>query len=666
MLVLGAHNYGSLGIIRSLGRLGIPVHAVDADSGRPEARSRYLRDRFATDLERLTPEASVDHLLEIGRRIGRPTLLIPTWDEMSVLVSDYQDVLAERFIFPRQPAGLAAGLADKRTMHRLAHEHAVATPDVTVPVDLEEVRGFAREATFPVMLKGIDGDRLQRRTGKKMVIVKDPAELVSLYEAMEDPADPNLMLQEYIPGDEPDVWMFNGYFDARSDCLAGFTGRKLRQWPAYVGVTSLGVCLPNEVVRETTERWMRSLGYRGILDIGYRYDARDGQYKVLDVNPRIGATFRLFVARNGLDVVRAMYLDLTGQPVPASQQVDGRKWIVEGFDLNSATHHRRDGSLTIRNWAASLKGVRESGYFGRDDLSPFLHVTASFTSRLVRGGDGAGSVPPAAQQASIDHYFATESAYWDGIYREPTVDGFGYRRRMATAMSWIEGLGLPDKARVLEVGSGAGLVSVELAERGLSVTAIDTVAEMNVFADRLARERGVDQDVRTLLADVHELPFEAQSFDLVIALGVLPWLHTPELALTEMARVLRPGACLLITADNALRLPDWLDPYRNPVVRVSGAWARQAVRRGSARSADAGPIARRTVPRTLDRDLARRGLIKVMSTTIGYGPLTVWNRRIGSERDSVRLDRMLQRLGDRRVPIVRDMGAHYIVLARKS
>ena len=58
---------------------------------------------------------------------------------------------------------------------------------------------------------------------------------------------------------------------------------------------------------------MKAIGYQGILDIGYRYDRRDGQYKVLDVNPRIGCTFRLFAATNGMDVARALYLDMTGQ-----------------------------------------------------------------------------------------------------------------------------------------------------------------------------------------------------------------------------------------------------------------------------------------------------------------------------------------------------------------
>ena len=104
----------------------------------------------------------------------------------------------------------------------------------------------------------------------------------------------NTMLQEYIPGG-PDTSGCSTATSTRSDCLFGFTGRKLRQSPPYTGMTSLGVCLPNPDVAQTTTRFTKEIGYRGVLDIGYRYDARDGRYKLLDVNPRLGATFRLFV-----------------------------------------------------------------------------------------------------------------------------------------------------------------------------------------------------------------------------------------------------------------------------------------------------------------------------------------------------------------------------------
>ena len=101
-----------------------------------------------------------------------------------------------------------------------------------------------------------------------------------------------------------------------SQCLSGVTGKKIRRFPVNTGVTSLGVCLHNEtVLQDDRTRFMQAIGYHGILDIGYRYDRRDGQYKVLDVNPRIGCTFRLFAATDGMDVARALYLDMTGQPV---------------------------------------------------------------------------------------------------------------------------------------------------------------------------------------------------------------------------------------------------------------------------------------------------------------------------------------------------------------
>ncbi|HET8666568.1 MAG TPA: hypothetical protein VFM10_01230, partial [Terriglobales bacterium] len=265
----------------------------------------------------------------------------------------------------------------------LAKRHHIPTPETVFPTSVDEVRQFARTAQFPVMLKGIDGNLLQRRTGRKMVIASSPERMLESYHRLEDPRQPNLMLQEYIPGKDDAQWMFNGYFNRNSDCLIGFTGRKLRQYPVYTGPTSLGICLRNDAVDQTTRRWMKEIGYRGVLDIGYRYDARDGQYKVLDVNPRIGATFRLFLGDNGMDVARALYLDLTGQHVPFSVQREGRKWIVEK-DIAAFLEYRRDRVLKTSDWLKSLKGIEEFGYFAADDPAPFLRMCMHLVSQTVK------------------------------------------------------------------------------------------------------------------------------------------------------------------------------------------------------------------------------------------------------------------------------------------
>lgn len=154
--------------------------------------------------------------------------------------------------------------------------------------------------------------------------------------------------------------------------LVGFTGQKIRQNPVYIGPTCLGICLRNLTVEETTQRLMKTLGYKGILDIDYRCDTRHGQYMVLDVNPRIGCTFRLFAANDGMDVARALYLGMTGQPVPPAVVTEGRKWIVEDCDLGIQPPLPQRWGGDNKHWVRSFGGVQEGAFFSRDDPLPIL------------------------------------------------------------------------------------------------------------------------------------------------------------------------------------------------------------------------------------------------------------------------------------------------------
>jgi predicted ATP-grasp superfamily ATP-dependent carboligase len=311
-------------------------------------------------------------LLNIGRKIGRRSILIPTTDDGVIFLADHADALKECFMFANPRADLVRSLCSKKEMYYLARKYGVPTAETVFPESREDVLNLAQDTTFPIMLKAIRSWSSKRKGQGSVVLARTKRELVKKYDAMEDPEEPNLMLQEFIPGGDETIWMFNGYFNQSSDCLVGFTGRKIRQWPAHRGVASLGICLKNETVEKTTKEFMKAIGYRGILDIGYRYDARDGRYKVLDINPRIGCTFRLFVADNGMDVVRALYLDITGQPIVPGLAPDGRKWLVEDLDLASSLIAYRRERLSLKEWIDSVRGVREMAYFALDDPLPLL------------------------------------------------------------------------------------------------------------------------------------------------------------------------------------------------------------------------------------------------------------------------------------------------------
>jgi predicted ATP-grasp superfamily ATP-dependent carboligase len=378
--ILRSGHHGGLAIARSLGRMGVPVYSVDGARWEPALSSRYCRGRFRLDIERDPAEESVWNLVDIGRRLGRP-ILIPATDRGAIWVADHAGSLQHGFRLSCPPAELVRQLCDKSTMQQLARQCGVPTAISTVPRSQRDVEQFLATAVFPIMVKATDAVRLRQRVGGTKFLVHTRSELLELYSRAEDREEPNLLLQEFIPGED---WMFDGYFDANSRCLFGVTGKKIRRFPVNTGVTSLGICLRNDAVEKTTLDFMRAIGYRGILDIGYRRDSRSGQYKVLDVNPRIGCTFRLFAATNGMDVARALYLDMTGQPVPSARAAEGRKWLVEDFDLLSALRSWREGALGLKEWAKSLRGVQEVACFSLDDPLPFLLMGAADCSELYR------------------------------------------------------------------------------------------------------------------------------------------------------------------------------------------------------------------------------------------------------------------------------------------
>lgn len=364
----GELHHGALGIARSAGRLGIPVHRLARERTTPITLSRYNRSWTQVPSD-ASPEQVLELLHEIVHRIGTP-LLIPVDDAASVFVDQNAQQLSDH-LFPRQPDGLAQQLSSKRGMYELCQSHGIPSPRSAFPADEHEALALCEQWRLPIVLKCINAGDAPPGS-PRVVIARDRELLIEAYRAMEVADAPNVMFQEYVPGTPETIWMFNGYFDADSECKVAFTGRKIRQSPPYTGATTLGVCEANEQVRATTVRLMKQLGYRGIVDMGYRFDERDGAYKLLDVNPRIGATFRLFVGPDGTDVLRAMYLDLTGQRVQPTSQQHGRRWLVEHMDLSSSLVYRSRGDLTLSKWLRSFRGVREAAWFALDDPLPFL------------------------------------------------------------------------------------------------------------------------------------------------------------------------------------------------------------------------------------------------------------------------------------------------------
>lgn len=363
-------HHGGVGAIRTLGRAGVPVYAVTEDRLTPAAVSRYLRGRFVAPTSGLEDESRLLEIFSgIGKQLGHPAIALPTDDEAAVFVAEHADDLSPWFITPKVPAGLSRRLASKRGLHDACVELGIPVPRAVFPSSLQEVASFAARVTFPVVAKNVDPfSRLSTPAVDVSTVVRTPEALMALAATWPEP--PAVMLQEYIPREVAEDWIFHAYCNAASDCPVAFTGVKYRSWPPRAGVTSYARVVSNEALAAQSEDLCRRLGFRGIVDLDWRFDRRDQQYKLLDFNPRVGAQFRLFETTAGIDVVRAMHLDLTDREIPTGTSIAGRGFSVEILDAPAAVAYRILGSGAAP--VPHADGPVEAAWFARDDPWPIL------------------------------------------------------------------------------------------------------------------------------------------------------------------------------------------------------------------------------------------------------------------------------------------------------
>jgi predicted ATP-grasp superfamily ATP-dependent carboligase len=193
-----------------------------------------------------------------------------------------------------------------------------------------------------------------------------------------------LVVQEYLPEQDCEDWFFHGCVgeNPRGDAAfrLSFTGRKIRSYPLGAGLTTMGRACDNPELRRVAEKFLVGVGYRGIVDLDVRLDRRTNAYHLLDANPRPGAQFAVARRADGIDAARALYLELTGRPLPPQvAQSSGHAICVENFDAVSVARLLLQRRLSPREWLRSMReGPVEWAWFDRDDLLPWIVMWSRF------------------------------------------------------------------------------------------------------------------------------------------------------------------------------------------------------------------------------------------------------------------------------------------------
>ena len=361
-----------LAAIRSLGRHGLRVLAVDHRTFALGFRSRYAEPHLAPDP--LDDERGfVDALLALAAETDDVLPIFPTHDEHLNSIARHAEELAERYRFPFPSWQVLERVQSKRHQLETAEAIGFPVPRTVHPTSTEEALAAGEEIGYPVLVKpsaNVDFKKLYKRQAFRC---EDAAELEEAY-ALAAPHEP--MVQEFIPGGDRELYTLGSYLTPEGEPLGLFCGRKLRQTRGYMGSARTGEAIwVDEVVDQGVEL-LRALDFHGISQVEMKRDPRDGRYKLIEVNPRLWQWHGLASAC-GVDLPWIAYRHLTGDPLPlARMHSEGKLW-----------------SITIM--AGSTNALQRRPYvdavLARDDPKPFLMQLARPFVRTVRRLQGASN-----------------------------------------------------------------------------------------------------------------------------------------------------------------------------------------------------------------------------------------------------------------------------------
>jgi predicted ATP-grasp superfamily ATP-dependent carboligase len=384
ILKMGAQplHHGTLGVIRSLGRVGVPVYSSREAGAAPATTSRYHHPDDIGVLSPSTPELSLAKLRAFQRRVGQPVVIIPIDDKGALFLAENAAALRPDFLLPRQKPDLPRTVASKAHNPQLCATTGVATPRCFVVRSLDDLAAAGAALGFPAVMK-IAQPWLLPQGRLPTILARSQQDAAEYWTGLHAQSDADAVIQEYIPGDQVEDWFYHGYHREGGGAVVGFTGRKLRSYPPFLGATSYGVSAVNEELLAIAQRMLRELGYAGIVSMDFVFDKRDRLYKFVDFNPRLGAQFQFLRSEAGIDVVRAMHLDLTQRAVPRAPQADGRLFVSDFTDVAALPAYLRRGTVSPGRWLGQVLGADEYAWFAADDIRPFASAVGQFSKRLA-------------------------------------------------------------------------------------------------------------------------------------------------------------------------------------------------------------------------------------------------------------------------------------------
>ena len=311
---------------RALGRVGIPVIGIDTDLDQPSARTRYATKFHCPDFLSGGP-GLVDSLEQIGRGLHEKGVLFPSGDLNLAVISEHRERLEPYFHISLPPKPVVEMFLNKKMFYQFAMDKGFPLPQTLFPKSPEHMRELAGRLQYPCLIKPFQPNDTWRKTFDTRLFVADSADnLVALFERLFRVHE-DLIVQEYMPGPDSELWWGVTYLDEAGQPLVVWTGRKLRQYPRRFGTATLAESRWDPELARESVAILQAMGHRGYGVVEYKRDRRDGRLKITEVTG--GRTWfpHSLVTRSGINLPLIWYRDALGQKVDAPRSYRGRHQV---------------------------------------------------------------------------------------------------------------------------------------------------------------------------------------------------------------------------------------------------------------------------------------------------------------------------------------------------
>jgi len=366
LAVVAGVDVNGLGVVRSLGRAGVPVVAIDTNLAKPTMATRFGKK---LQVPSLSGESFIDALIDLAKELVQKPVLFLTQEESVAAVSSAREHVSAFYHFSMPEQRVMQMLMDKVLFQTTAEALNCPVPRAVL-LSRKNDTAAIDNLRFPCVLKPLTKDPNYGRIFAKAYKVSTAHEVATLWSDIGNVVS-EVIVQEWIEGGDSDVYFCLQY--RRHDAQAvSFVGRKTCQWPPLVGGTAC--CVPAQEAHDEltalTSAFFEAVGFVGLCSMEYKRDPRDGKFYM--VEPTVGRTdYQEEIATlNGVNIPVAAYFGELGQSAPQALPVHVPRAWRDPIGMHRA---RAAGARDVIAQVAPRAKVCDA-YFRLNDPGPYIFL----------------------------------------------------------------------------------------------------------------------------------------------------------------------------------------------------------------------------------------------------------------------------------------------------